>query len=262
MSAFALILTLAVPIGIVMIAVVYAARKQQDTLFRHNQSILVRQKANDLLESLEFLYQVEEADDLHECLLNRAAQLHQKAAELEPDIEERDRQVTFFNRTQWLESIESDDNLRQFLRSDSELRIARQHISRMLKVLSSMKKAKKISGDTYQAFRLRLRIRLLELQVNTFKEQGREAKLREDLSAAATYYKAAKKYLLEFDLPYDRKNDLIRQMNELSANLMKPPSADEAADGGSMASTLEQELVGSDDSHGFPESGDEEKRRY
>lgn len=258
MSAFALILTLAVPIGVVMIAVVYAARKQQDALFRHNQSILVRQKANDLLESLEFLYQVEEGDDLHECLLNRAAQLHQKAAELEPDIEERDRQVTFFNRAQWLDAVDNQTDLRLFLRSDSELRIARQHISRMLKVLSSMKKVKSLSGDTYQAFRLRLRIRLLELQVNTFKEQGREAKAREDLSAASTYYKAAKKKLLEFDLPYERKNDLIRQMNELSANLMKPPSEDEAVE----TSNLEQELTGVGDPHGFPESGDEEKRRY
>lgn len=138
MSALALILTIAVPIGVVMIAVVYAARKQQDELYRHNQAILVRQKANDLLESIEFLYQVEEGDDLHECLLNRAAQLHQKAAELEPDIEERDRQVTFFNRNQWLESVDNQDEYRQFLRNDSELRIARQHISRLLKVLSSM----------------------------------------------------------------------------------------------------------------------------
>ena len=121
-----------------------------------------------------------------------------------------------------------------------------------------MKKTKKLSGDIYQAFRLRLRIRLLELQVNTYREQGREAKLREDLSAASTYYKAAKKKLLEFDLPYDSKNDMIRQINELMANLMKPVSEEDEDE----ASTLEQELTATDDPHGFPDSADGEKRRY
>lgn len=262
MSALALILTIAVPISVVMIAVVYAARKQQDDLYRHNQAILVRQKANDLLESIEFLYQIEEGDDLHECLLNRAAQLHQKAAELEPDIEERDRQVTFFNRHQWLEAVDCHEEYRQFLRNDSELRIARQHISRLLKVLSSMKKTKKISGDIYQAYRIRLRVRLLELQVNTYKQQGEEAKQREDISSASTYYKAAKKKLMEFDLPYDRKNDLIREMNELSSRLFQPES-DQSSDDATDSSRLDQELTDvEEDPQGFPTSADDEKRRY
>ncbi|MGB1092904.1 MAG: hypothetical protein ACPGYX_12330, partial [Oceanobacter sp.] len=115
--------------------------------------------------------------------------------------------------------IEESRELVTCLKSDREIRQAKQHISSILKTLSAMAKRKVISATTMNDYRRYLRILLLEREVDTFIEQGDLAAGREDVITAGNYYKAARKLLIEFDIQYPEKNDRIRDITERSSTL-------------------------------------------
>ena len=73
--------------------------------------------------------------------------------------------------------------------------------------------SKLLSGKGCNAMRNALRRRLLDLEVDAYIKLGDAAGDKQNPAVATNYYKFAKKLLIESDLTFDGKNELVREIS-------------------------------------------------
>lgn len=257
MSAIGLVVAIALPIMLVLFGLVIAGRRQQAEYQKRAQARAIKTAAEDLLEALEFLIMVDNFKEVQLVVLERVAYFYQRYRESLPkkDAAAADE----FHSEQYQQKIEAGNSVRKVLKSDREIRYAKQQFSRVLKALGPMVKQKQISETAMMEYRRYLRMTLLEREVDTYTAQGDVAAKRSDVVTATNYYKAAKKLLIEFDLQYPEKNDRIRDLTQRAAALYNGETKVE--------DTLSQELSkesAKDESNQFgipsdPNAGDKKK---
>lgn len=269
MSALALVIAIAMPIALILFGMVMYGRHKQKIQTRLLQAGVVRTKMEELQESLEFLMSVDNNKELQLDVLSRLEQLFQlyldtlpskssitqesaQAADSGNPVGESDPDFEAMRL-----KIEQGREIRTSLKSDREIRMAKQHVSRLLRTLSAMTKRRLISPTVLDDYRRYLRIMLLEREVDTYREQGDVAAQRDDIITAGNYYKAARKLLIEFDIQYPDKNDRIRELTERSNTLFNGgvPKKDKLTQGLEKEKTSEEEAA-----NGLSEPG--EKRTF
>ena len=98
------------------------------------------------------------------------------------------------------------------LTTDIEINHAKRSFARTSKLLRSANKSKLLSGKGCNAMRNALRRRLLDLEVEAYIKLGDAAGDKKNPAVATNYYKFAKKLLIESDLKFDGKNELIKDI--------------------------------------------------
>ena len=98
------------------------------------------------------------------------------------------------------------------LSTDIEINHAKRSFARASKLLRSANKSKLLSGKGCNSMRNALRRRLLDLEVDAYIKLGDNAGDKQNPAVATNYYKFAKKLLIESDLKFDGKNELIKEI--------------------------------------------------
>lgn len=247
MSAIGLVIAIALPIALVLIGLVFAGRKQQSEFKQRSQARAIKRAAEDLLEALDFLMLVDNFKEIQLVVLDRVDYFYQR---YQQSLPKRDRQsiTESFDKEPYLQKIENSRSVRKVLKSDREIRYAKQQFSRILKTLGPMVKQRVISETAMMEYRRYLRIALLDREVDTYTAQGDVAAKRGDIVTATNYYKAAKKLLIEFDIQYPEKNDKIRTLAHRTASLYN--GGDEPED--NLSKALSQEETKGQNEFGIP----------
>ena len=133
------------------------------------------------------------------------------------------------------------------LSSDIEINHAKRVFARTSKLLRSANKSKLLSGKGCNAMRNGLRRRLLDLEVNAYVKLGDAAGDKQNPAVATNYYKFAKKLLIESDLKFEGKNELIKEITHKTQSLFGNAVEDQLT----RDLRSEQEKEGSD-IHGIP----------
>lgn len=257
MSAIGLVIAIALPISLVLLGLVFMGRRQAEQHQKHQQARAIRQSADDLLEALEFLIQIDNFKELQLVLLDRVQGLYLTYVQHLPK-KEAQTVGDAFDPAPYHEQIEAGKGNRRVLKSDREIRYAKQQFSRILKSMSPMVKRKTISETAMMEYRRYLRLTLLEREVDTYTAQGDVAAHRGDVVTAGSYFKAAKKLLIEFDLQYPEKNERIRSLSKRTAALYNG----ETETLSNLANELSREAQPTQDEFGIPSdpmSGDKKK---
>lgn len=219
MSAIGLVIAIAVPVSLVLFAFVIWGRKQQASNAKREQARLLKQKADDLLEALEFLISVDNHQEIQLVVLERVALLYDRADSAMPKADKDAPTKSSFDVEEYRQKISQNQNLCKVFKSDRELRYGRRQLTRVLKMLGLLAKARAISETAMLEYRRYLRITMLEREVDTYTAQGDATGQRGDVLTASNYYKAAKKLLIEFDLQYPEKTERIRELAQQTAAL-------------------------------------------
>lgn len=219
MSAIGLVIAIALPVALLLFGLVVLGRRQQGREQQRTQARLIRQTADDLLEALEYLMQLDNFKEVQLVVLDRVEHLYSLYQESLPKGDPHREEEAIFDPEPYKARIEHGKGNRKVLKSDREIRIARRQVSRILKALNVMARKKVISETAMLEYRRYLRLTLLEREVDTYTAQGDIAAGRGDVITATNYYKAAKKLLIEFDLQYPEKNERIRKLSRRTASL-------------------------------------------
>lgn len=259
MSGIGLILAIAVPLMLLMLGAVLYNRSVLKKQERQNQARVIRQKAGDLLEALEFLILVDDHKEIQETVLERINELYHLSVELgDKDVPEE-----AFDMGAYSEKIQSANSYQKVLKSDRELKYGRRQFSTVLKALSLMAKKKVIPETTMAEYRRYLKMTLLDREVDTYTSQGDIAASRGDIVTAANYFKAARKLLIEFDIKFPEKNARVKEIAEKTAALYRGEQNELPGETeGNLSRGLSQEASAETNEFGMSSDPDAVKKRY
>ena len=226
-----------IPLALLMLAGMMYNHHLQAREQNKAQARVIRQKAYSLLEALEYLIQVDNHKDIQKLILKRISTLYARADELAEATSTQDR----FDPAPVLEKIESSGSIRTVMQGDQELRYLRRQFSTVLKMLVPMVRAKEISQNAMQEYRNYLKITLLQREVGTYIRQGDQASEKDNVATASNYFKAAKKRLMEFDVQFPEKAELIKEVSEKSANLFRAEQPADTSDDDNLSRQLAEE---------------------
>ena len=147
---------------------------------------------------------------------------------------------------------------KRLLKSDREIRYAKKQFSKILKSFGPMIKNKTASESTILEFRRYLRIYILEMEVDSLTAQGDVSAERDDVTTASSFYKAARKILIDFNMQYPEKNQRIKELAKKSASLFNGGQEEE----GSLAKELSKETESDKDEHGFPSDPNQDTKQH
>lgn len=256
MSTITLVLLVALPLGLIMLGGVVYSRKMQAKQVAKNQARLVVQKADDMLEALEYLMVVDDNRELQRAVLERVAEIYSRARKMAGDNE-----IGAFDSQPYFDRIAENAPCRKVLRSDREIKIGRRHFSTILKTLVPMVKQKLISQTAMLDYRRHLKMVMLDREVESYLAQGDAAAGRDDVVTASSYYKAARKVLIEFDMQFPEKNERVRAIAEKTAALYKNSEAPEEPTD-ALSKAMNKEEASKTNSFGISTDPDAEKKRY
>jgi hypothetical protein len=254
MSALGLIIAIALPVALLLTGVVFYGRHQQRLQAKRLQASLIRAKADELREALEFLILVDDFRDLQRVVLERVEQLYRLYEDTLPKtpgdagVDDASTETSGTDTEALRARIDANPEIRTVLKSDREIRLAKQQFSRILKTLGAMTRQKQISDTNLAEYRRYLRLTLLEREVDTYTAQGDVAAERGDVVTAGGYYKAARKLLIEFDMQYPEKNERIRMLAQRTSALYNGGIIKEDM----LSRALSREADVAKDPHGIP----------
>lgn len=258
MSSLGLVISIAVPVMVILGILIFVGRRQQSVAQKKGQARAVKESLLSLCEAFEFLLKVDDHKEIQETVLMRIKQLletHEKAL---PRSEQGKAAPVDVEQLETL--LKQSGKKRRVLKSDREIRYAKKQFSKVLKAFPPMLKNKALSEASMLEFRRYLRISLLEMEVDSFTAQGDVAAQRGDVTTASSYFKAARRLLIDFKMQYPEKNNRIRELSKKTAALFNGGLEEE---GGSLAKELSKEDVLDKDEHGFPtDPNADEKQKF
>lgn len=257
MSTIGLVMAIAVPLALILLAGVFYNRRVQARQVKAHQARVVRQKAADLLESLEFLMQIDDHRILQKTVLERIADMYQRADQMFADSS-----VGPFDMAPYVAKLDADEPVRKILKSDREMSYGRRQCSNILKALAPMAKTKQITDAEFQEYKRHLRLLLLDREVSTFIHQGDAAATKRDIATAANYYKAARKLLIETDLQFQDKNARVKLIAEKNTALYKDGAEEETPKEDLLSKALAREEESKTNEFGMPSGPESEKKRF
>lgn len=258
MSELAIIIAIAVPILLLLFAMVLVGRKQQKLSLRRSQARFVRQKAEDLTDALEFLMSVDNQRDIQLSYMHRIAYLYRMYLQMLPK-KDVSVQSSSFNVEVFEQKIRQEKPLQKVFRSDQEIYNARKQFSILLKALGPMSKQLKLGANSQEQYRRHLRIILLEREFDSLLALSDVSVQKQDKSAATEYLKLAKQRVMMIDFNYDPKAEKIQEINEKMTALYQGdrPDGDNLSKG--FDKMIEEEEF---DESGFPLDPGADKRKF
>src|SRR5690606_2430614 len=135
---------IALPISLILAGLVWLGRRQQNQQSQRLQSRGIKQGAEDLLEALELVIQMDNFREVQLLVLERVGQLYALYAHALPKADSKQNEGVFEPEPS-RQRIEEGKCNRRILKSDRELRLVRRYTGRMLKTLTLMQKRHELS---------------------------------------------------------------------------------------------------------------------
>lgn len=238
---------------LIAVGLFYAQRISQ----QNREEALLNQKIrhstlliNELWDVMQAVPNYIMAPDILEALLEQYKRLIYKRDNLRthPDtqklLEEADE---FLTRAS---AIPSKDKLE----SDSEINLCKKTFAKASKVLRAAAGRKEISPQIALNMRNSMRLKLLHMEVDTYVTKGIAAGQNNDPMTAATFYKYAKKLLIESDLKFEGKIERVREISDMTRALF----------GGITKTELEKDIqqIELSNEQGFPTDMHAEKKKF
>lgn len=213
-----LVILIALPVGLMLLGLVWFGRYQQEQLDKRVRSRLIRQKADELLEAWEYLVAIDDQKDMQQAILAGIADFYQRSVNELPK-KERSSTDTHFDVSVFQKRLDKSPDSRRLITNSRELVQAKKKFSCLLKSLGVMVRRNVITESGKQEYRLHLRSILLESEVESYIIKGKEAGQSGDITTASGHFKMAKRLLNDFDMNYPGKNERIREVNQYMTSL-------------------------------------------
>lgn len=255
MSSIGLVIAIAVPILVLLLVAVVVSKRQQKNISQRGQARAVKDFVSDLAEALEFLVKVDNQTEIQNLVLERIKQLNTRYISSLPKKEREGAAVIDLEELQ--QKVSAGGKKKRILKSNREISYAKKQFSKILKSFGPMVKNKTASEATILEFRRYLRISILEMEVDAFTAQGDVAAQKGDATTASSYYKAARKILIDFNMQYPEKNQRIKDLAKKTASLFNGGKDEE----GSLAKELSKESEPDKDEHGFPSDPNQDTKQ-
>ena len=221
-------------------------RRQQNVAKQKGLARAVKEKIAELVEAFEFMLKVDNQKEIHGLLFERIRQLDEKYRSMLPKGDKDSASPVDMDTLE--QKLKKGGKKKRVLKSDREIRYAKRQFSKVLKSFAPMVKNKTMSETSMLEHRRYLRISMLEMEVDSYTAQGDVAAQRGDVTTASSYFKAARKLLIDFNMQYPEKNQRVRELSKKSAALFNGGDVEE----GSLAKELSKEDQPDKDEHGFP----------
>jgi hypothetical protein len=241
--SYILIIVIVLAVLGVLLIVQRMSQKDKQKKALQNQAKRILLRADDIWEVAEntasFIDAPEVLDvlmDLYKYQIRRRDRLI-TPADTQELCDKADNFKTKFNASQ----------VKNELKNDIEINHAKRSFARTSKLLRSANKSKLLSGKGCNAMRNALRRRLLDLEVDAYIKLGDAAGDKQNPAVATNYYKFAKKLLIESDLTFDGKNELVREISNKTQLLFGNAVEDQLSR--DLKSEEEKEA---NDTHGIP----------
>lgn len=235
MLSLGLVISITVPVLLLLILAVVVSRVQQKNLAKKGQARVVKNFIEDLAEALEFLVKVDNKPEIQNLVLERIKQLNRRYIEILST--KRKRADPAIDIESLKQQVAAGGKRKRILKSDREIRYAKKQFSMILKSFGPMVRNRTVSEATVLEFKRYLRISILEMEVSAFTAQGDISAQRGDVTTANSYYKAARKILIDFNMQFPEKNELIKELANKTAALFNGGVVEE----GSLAKELSKE---------------------
>ena len=257
MSSLGLVISIAVPVMILLGVIVLVGRKQQSVAQKKGQARALKESLMSLCEAFEFMLKVDDHKEIQGSVLERIRQLSEAHRKALPKADANTPGPVDVEQLEGM--LKKSGKKRRVLKSDREIRYAKKQFSKVLKAFPPMVKNKTLSEASMLEYRRYLRISLLEMEVDSFTAQGDVAAQRGDVTTASSYFKAARRLLIDFKMQYPEKNNRIRELAKKTSALFNGGIEEE----GSLAKELSKEDVPDKDEHGFPtDPNADEKQKF
>tara|TARA_B100001245_G_scaffold124329_1_gene91685 strand:+ start:53664 stop:54440 length:777 start_codon:yes stop_codon:yes gene_type:complete len=231
------ILLVTIPLALLMLAALMYNHHLQVKEKNKAQARVVRQKAYSLLEALEYLIQVDNHRDIQKLVLKRVEDLYARAN----DMAGGETKDTGFDPAPFRARIEEKHPIRTVMHGEQEIRYLRRQFSTVLKMLVPMVRSREISQNALHEYRSYLKTTLLRREVDTYILQGDNAAEKDNIATAANYYKAAKKRLIEFDVQFAEKSEMIKSVTDKAASLFRGEKPSEVSEDDNLSRKLAEE---------------------
>lgn len=244
-------------LGLLVISITVGLFYAQRISQKNREEALLNQKIrhstlliNELWDVMQAVPNYIMAPDILEALLEQYKRLIHKRDSLRPSpdtqklLEEADE---FLSRAS---AIPSKDKLE----SDSEINLCKKTFAKASKVLRAAAGRKEISPQIALNMRNSMRLKLLHMEVDTYVNKGISAGQNNDPMTAATFYKYAKKLLIESDLKFEGKIERVREISDMTRALF----------GGITKTELDKNIEHAELSNeqGFPTDMHAEKKKF
>jgi hypothetical protein len=232
MSFFDFIVILAI-IGI-MLGALYvsklATNKEQAAQMRLRTIRNLRNELVDLDELLHTLLVYDRNVDLLDSLHDRMLTDLNQGLTLLPGSEDliEDLQALDTMKIQ-IEQLKVSPLAPEVPKSDRQIFLLKKHFSRASKFIREMTAEGNMDQLTSNIHRIRLQTNSLMLEVSAYRKQGRDAKSRGEINSAASFYKHAKEILVNTELKFDDRLDLVKTISRDISGLYLTQEDDPAA---------------------------------
>jgi hypothetical protein len=205
---------------------------------------------NELWDVMQAVPNYIMAPDILEALIEQYKRLVHKRDSFKPNPETQkllDEADEFLIKAK---AIPSKDKLE----SDSEINLCKKTFAKASKVLRAAAGRKEISPQIALNMRNSMRMKLLHMEVDTYVSKGISAGQNNDPMTAATFYKYAKKLLIESDLKFEGKVERVREISDMTRALF----------GGITTTALDKGMHQEDEmsEQGFPTNMNAEKKKF
>jgi len=230
----------------VLAALIFAQRisqkeKQKREVKAQAKRILLR--ADDIWDAAENTSTIIDAPEILDALMDfYKYQLRRRDELINPD----DTQ-DLCDKADNFKNTHNPSTVKNELKSDMEINLAKRSCARTSKLLRSANKLNLLTGKACNAMRNALRRRLLDLEVEAYIRLGDAAGEKENPAVATNHYKFAKKLLIESDLKFDGKNELVRSISNKTQRLFGNAVEDQLSR--DLKSEKDKEAT---DAHGIP----------
>jgi len=245
MIYISIILAVLVLIGIVIFINRMATKdKEQRRKIRQAKQYTIR--ADDTWDTAEKVSEFIQAADMIDTLMDYYVDLIRRR-EAMFSMEDSDQLIS---AAEEFKTTCKNRPVKNELTSDQEINTAKRSFSKASKILRAAVNKKLITGQSYMSMRNALRLRILNLEVQTHERMGDAAGERNNPAIATNHYKFAKKLLIESDLKFEGKNEWVREITKKNQILFGNVVADQLSNG------LDNDDPDAVDQHGIPKDLD------
>lgn len=261
MTAVWIITALVLLLGGALVAGSVVQKRQEAIAQKQQKARQIKHQIDDIHESLTTLRRYDNHTQIQSAVIKFYEKLIKKLATVDSGAFQADKLLAECEQLK----IDIEQNRKQkttILKSDKEINSTRKHFAFIIKILKSLQKQKDLSGPESTDYQRYLKIRLLRLEISAHVRQGNYAAEKNDKITAASYFKHAKELLINFNIPFPEKNEMVKEIAQLNTALYSEVEVNtEKNDASLLGQGLDRQEVEVDEM-GFPVDSNATKKKY
>lgn len=255
-----IIASLFIFLGIAIVFGINSQKRQEKQAALLQQIRRLNNQLNDIQQSISVLLQYDNHLSTQTAVLAFYKQRINHLNTLDPDSKSvKDQQNEYIKFQKFIK--QNGEKEEQTLRNEQETTLVRKHLSHIIKMISASTQLGLLTPEIAEEYNSRLKIKLLSMAVKLDQTLAKDCAKKGDFVTGTNHLKHAKTLIINFEIVFDQKKDMIKELNELNTLLFKQEKPQNDED----ATLLEQQLDEQKpevDSMGFPCDGNDIKKKF